>query len=63
MKQLLLGNTALADLNAGNISSACGDLGGFINHVGAQSGKQLTVGQANQLISAATQIRAVLGCG
>jgi hypothetical protein len=56
-------DTALADLNAGNINLACGDLTGFINHVMAQSGKQLTVGQANQLIPAAAQIRAVLGCG
>jgi hypothetical protein len=41
---------------------ACGDLTGFINHVMAQSGKQLTVAQANQLLAAAAQIRAVLGC-
>jgi len=57
-------DTALADLNAGQTNSACGDIRGFINHVRAQSGKQLTVAQANQLISAAAQIRAVLGsCG
>jgi hypothetical protein len=56
-------DNALTDVNAGNISLACGDLSDFINHVRAQSGKQLTVGQANQLISAAAQIRAVLGCG
>jgi hypothetical protein len=56
-------DNALTDVNAGNISSACVDLSDFINHVRAQSGKQLTVGQANQLISAAAQIRAVLGCG
>ena len=55
-------DNALTDVNAGNISLACGDLSDFINHVRAQSGKQLTVGQANQLISAAAQIRAVLGC-
>ena len=53
---------ALSALNAGDIGTACSDLTAFINQVTAQSGKKLTVAQANQLISAATQIKAVLGC-
>jgi len=34
----------------------------FINEVQAQSGKALSVDQANQLLAAAIQIEAVLGC-
>jgi hypothetical protein len=51
-----------ADLSTNNTAQACLDLTGFINHVKAQSGKQLTVSQATQLIAAARQIQAVLGC-
>lgn len=51
----------LTDLNTSN-GLACGDLGAFINHVHAQSGKQLTTAQANHFIAAATQIQAVIGC-
>ena len=53
---------ALTSVNAGNITDACNQLGAFINEVRAQSGKALTVAQANQLIAAANQIKAVLGC-
>jgi hypothetical protein len=51
-----------ADLADNNTAQACGDLTSFINHVQAQSGKHLTVSQANQLIAAATNIKKVLGC-
>jgi predicted outer membrane repeat protein len=54
--------TVLADLQANNTAQACSDLTSFINHVKAQSGKGLTTSQANQLIAAAKQIQAVLGC-
>ncbi len=50
------------DLTNTNPAQACSDLMAFINHVQAQSGKHLTVSQANQLLAAAKQIRAVLGC-
>ncbi len=56
-----LGN-ALAAINAGNVRAGCGMLGAFINEVQAQSGKKITSAQAMQLIAAANQIRAVLGC-
>jgi hypothetical protein len=55
----------IAALNAaqgGNATNACGQLGAFINETQAQSGKKLTVAQANILIAAAQQIRAVIGC-
>jgi hypothetical protein len=48
--------------NAGNRADACNQLAAFINSVAAQSGHQLTVAQANLLISKATQIMAVQGC-
>ncbi len=51
-----------ADLSAGNTGQACSDLLGFINHVKAQSGKKLTTEQANQMLAAAAQLQAVIGC-
>ena len=54
--------TVLADLQANNTAQACLDLTSFINHVKAQSGKGLTTSQATQLLTAATRIKAVLGC-
>jgi len=49
-------------LSGGQTNAACGQLGAFINEVTAQSGHGLTVAQANQLIAAANQIRALVGC-
>jgi hypothetical protein len=51
-----------ADLQASSTAHACSDLTIFINHAKAQSGKQLTAIQAAQLVTNATQVRAVLGC-
>ena len=53
---------ALSAARGGNASNVCGQMGAFINETQAQSGKKLTVAQADQLIAAAQQIRAVLGC-
>ena len=41
---------------------ACGKLNDFISAVQAQSGKGLTVAQANDLIATANQIKAGIGC-
>jgi probable HAF family extracellular repeat protein len=49
-------------LDAGNTTEACNQLTAFINGVNAQAGNKLTMDQANQLLSGANQIRAVLGC-
>ena len=54
---------AIAALNAGDTATACSALGDFINEVNAQSGKKLTVQQAEQLVDSATAIRALIGCG
>jgi hypothetical protein len=54
--------TALNAAKDGNASGVCGQMGAFINETTAQSGKKLSVAQANQLIAAAQQIKAVLGC-
>jgi hypothetical protein len=50
------------DLTNNNTTQACSDLTSFMNHAQAQSGKYLTVSQADQMIAAAQQIQAVLGC-
>jgi hypothetical protein len=52
----------LADLQANNTTQACNDLAAFANHVLAQSGKMLTTAQADQLLAAASTVRAVLAC-
>lgn len=53
---------ALNAAKAGYMATACSKLGAFINEVLAQSGKALTTAQANQLIAAANQVKASLGC-
>ena len=54
---------AARDLIAkGNNAAACGPIGAFISLVQAQSGKKLTVAQANGFIAQANAIRTMLGC-
>jgi hypothetical protein len=55
-------NDALVALNSGDTATACSDLADMISLARAQSGKKLTVAQANAIISAATQVRSQLGC-
>ncbi len=43
-------------------ATACNQLGALINEAQAQSGNMLTAQQANQLIAAAAQVQATLGC-
>lgn len=54
---------AIAALNTGDTATACMALADFINEVNAQSGKKLTVQQAQQLLQSATTIRGIIGCG
>jgi hypothetical protein len=54
-----LGN-ALAKIQNGNINGAVGSLNGLINHALAQSGKKLSVEQADSIIAAAQSILAAL---
>jgi hypothetical protein len=54
--------TALGKLQSNDTAAACGPLQSFINEVNAQRGKDITVSDADALIAAATQIRAVDGC-
>ena len=49
-------------VKAGQTATACSDLSDFIGEAQSQSGKGLTVSQANQVIAAAKQVQAVLGC-
>jgi len=53
---------AIDAVNAGETTDACGILGGYVNHVQAQSGKQLTTELADQLLTNAQQIRTLIGC-
>jgi hypothetical protein len=54
--------TALSDYQAGDTADACTLLASVINEASAQSGKHLTVVQANAIIAEATNIEAVIGC-
>jgi len=54
--------TAAAALAADNTATACIKLQDFINECNAQSGKKLSVEQANELIARANEIRASIGC-
>lgn len=53
---------ALDAINAGATHHACGRLGGYVNHVSAQSGRQLSNALADQLLANAQQIETLLGC-
>lgn len=53
---------AQAELTAGDVASACATLTAFENEVRAQSGKNLSTGQADQLLASAEAIRGAAGC-
>jgi hypothetical protein len=53
---------AMTALNAGSRNDACNKLLAFENEVEAQSGKALTIEQANSLLDAAHELEATLGC-
>jgi hypothetical protein len=55
-------NTALMGLQNNKPNPACGSLKSFIDLVLAQQGKAISSSDADYLIAAATQIRAVIGC-
>ena len=53
---------ALAAIDASDTATACDSLTALINASQAQSGKKLTADQVKQLVDAATQVKADLGC-
>ena len=53
---------ALDAIASGDTASACQALRDFMNQVNALAGKKLTSAQAQELIDAATTIRALIGC-
>ena len=55
-------NAALKAITGGQTATACSNLSDFIGQVQAKTGKGITTGQASQLIAAAKQVQAVLGC-
>ena len=55
-------NAALASLQSNNLLAACGSLQSFIGLVLAQRNNTISSSDADYLIAAAIQIRAVIGC-
>jgi hypothetical protein len=55
-------NSVLASLQSQNFPSACGSLAAFIDTVNAQRNKSISTADADLLVAAANQIRAVIGC-
>ena len=55
-------SAALKAIKSGQTATACSDLSDFIGQVQAQTGKGITSSQATQLMAAARQVQAVLGC-
>src|SRR5438445_10073392 len=55
-------NDALKAINAGQTTTACSELTDFSGYVQSHTGKGITTSQATQLIAAAKQVQAVLGC-
>ena len=53
---------ALAAINSSDTATACASLTAFINASQAQSGKKLTSEQVKQLVDAANEVKADLGC-
>ena len=53
---------ALAAINSSDTATACASLTAFINASQAQLGKKLTSEQVKQLVDAATEVKAGLGC-
>jgi len=53
---------AQAALSSGNAAGACSRLAAFINEVSAQSGKKIPAPDAAQLATAASNLKAQLGC-
>src|SRR5262249_12616584 len=49
-------------VDTGQLQTACGSLGAFINEVDAQAGKIIHHDQADELITTATAIRQLLDC-
>jgi hypothetical protein len=52
----------LTAINAGQTTTACSDLTDFSGYVQSHTGKGITSSQATQLMAAARQVQAVLGC-
>ena len=55
-------NATLASLQSNNLAAACGSLKSFIDLIEAQRNKTISSSDADLLIAAAIQIRAVIGC-
>jgi hypothetical protein len=55
-------DAALAALEAGNTTDACGSLGAMIDQITAPIGKKISAADAAALIADVDRMRAVIGC-
>jgi hypothetical protein len=55
-------SAALDALNAHNVVDACGSLGALINQINAQTGKKISLADAQALIAVVQRIRSAAGC-
>jgi hypothetical protein len=55
-------NDAISGLSAGNTNKACGALTDVVGQVQAQAGKSIPAETAQQFVTDATRIKAVIGC-
>jgi len=53
---------ALSDVLAGDDAGACDHLSSFVNQVEAQSGKKISIAEAEELLDRAASIQSLLGC-
>jgi HYR domain/PA domain len=55
-------SAALGALSARNLSDACGSLGALINQINAQTGKKISLTDAQALMATVQRIRSAAGC-
>ncbi|HET9400411.1 MAG TPA: hypothetical protein VFO34_05630 [Candidatus Acidoferrales bacterium] len=60
--KLAAAQASLAAAKNNDLNTACNQIGAFINAVSAQSGRQITVTQATQLIGQVNNVSSVLTC-
>ena len=55
-------SAALDALNAHDVVDACGSLGALINQINAQTGKKISLSDAQALLATVQRIRSAAGC-
>jgi len=55
-------NDLITAFNTGDVATACADMTALSNEVNAQSGKKLTITEANDLLAVGAEIQVLLAC-